>query len=108
MPIDTRTSRLQHRFDLIHSAMVVSVGPELAFAAKMAAWGMVMEQIIHEMMKEIADHPERLELFRKESQILLQSWHSSLCGYLNLDDSQVLDLVDNFQQVMRDILEKRG
>ena len=105
---EERLLRLQQRFDAIRATIAELHGANVAYAAASCAWLMTIDNCIRKDMRDVAADPTRLEEFIKEHSGMLQGFHQDLCDYLEVPHERALDLMGNFKQVMRDILERKG
>jgi hypothetical protein len=108
MSFTERELRLQARFNAIAKATGITVGEDLAFCAKMAAWGMVIDTILRRYLDQAIAEPQRVDEFSFEIGTILQTYHLEICDHLKIDPGKALDLVDLFREVMKDILAQRG
>lgn len=106
--IDERTLRLQARFELIREALGKTVGKDVAFLAALGAWGITIQHLMNSYLDQVQKEPDRTEEFKQEIHSFMISWHSNVCKHLNIDQGMAVDLIDHFEQVMRDILNGRG
>lgn len=107
--MNTRAKELQERFDAIETALAEVAGKDMAWAAASGAWLQVIQHAMKVQLEILTEHPAhamaRLPEFLEENQQILQGFHQQLCKHASIDPKDALRMVNNFKEVMRDIVK---